>query len=309
MMKPRSTQLIKLIIATAIGSVLFAVGLDGFLIPHKLMSGGLSGIAVMVYFVTGFLPGTVNLVLNIPVLYAAYRWLGGMSVIATILGTLGTSFAIDFFKFLQFYNLTDDPLIGAIVGGVLVGIGSGIIYRADGNTGGIDPIAQIIRKYKGLQLGNVIFAINFAIVGVSAFIFNIQIAAITLMSIYITTTIVNKIIVGFNHKKAIFVISNHAEAISQEVIKSTGRGGTLLQARGAYTKNSKEVLLIVATLMQITKLKDIILDYDPTSFILITDASEVVGLGFTTKMPPQVEAAIDNATATSQENNNKQINN
>lgn len=295
MVKTRSSQLIRLTLATAIGSVLFAVGLDAFLIPHKLMSGGMSGIAVMVYFVTGLPAGSVNMFFNIPVLFAAYRWLGGMSVIATILGTVGTSVAIDFFSFLQNYQFTDTPLIGAIVGGVLVGVGSGIIYRAGGNTGGIDPIAQIIKKYKGLQLGNVIFGLNVIIVGVSAFIFDIQTAAITLISIYITTTIVNKIIVGFNHKKAIFIISDHSEAISQEVIKSIGRGGTLLQARGAYTKKPKEVLLIVATLMQVTKLKDLITEYDPNAFILIADASEVVGLGFTTKMPAKVEQALHSA--------------
>ena len=151
MIKSRSSQLIKLLIATVIGSILFAVGLDGFLIPHNLMSGGMSGIAVMIYFLTGFTPGTTNLVLNIPVLFAAYRWLGGMSVIATIIGTIATSMAIDFFAFLAKYNFIPDPLVSSIVGGVVVGIGSGIIYRAGGNTGGIDPIAQIIKKYKGIK--------------------------------------------------------------------------------------------------------------------------------------------------------------
>lgn len=292
-----SKQLLKIFITTVIGSIIFAIGIDAFLIPHKLLAGGMSGIAIMVYFLTGWAPGTVNMVLNIPILFAAWRWLGGLSVVATIMGTIFTSFALDYFTFLSTYNLTQNPLVGAMIGGVLVGLGCGVIYRAGGNTGGIDPIAQIIRKYKGLQLGNIIFAINLAIVAALAILFNIEIAAITIFSIYISATIVNKIIVGFDQQKAIFVISEHSEELSEQVIHTIGRGATLLQARGAYTKKSKEVLLIVANLMQVTKVKTLIHDYDPNAFMLITDASEVIGLGFTTKLPNTVKEAIDNAEA------------
>lgn len=292
-----SKQLLKIFITTVIGSIIFAIGIDAFLIPHKLLAGGMSGIAIMVYFLTGWAPGTVNMVLNIPILFAAWRWLGGLSVVATIMGTVFTSFALDYFTFLSTYNLTQNPLVGAMIGGVLVGLGCGVIYRAGGNTGGIDPIAQIIRKYKGLQLGNIIFAINLAIVAALAILFNIEIAAITIFSIYISATIVNKIIVGFDQQKAIFVISEHSEELSEQVIHTIGRGATLLQARGAYTKKSKEVLLIVANLMQVTKVKTLIHDYDPNAFMLITDASEVIGLGFTTKLPNTVKEAIDNAEA------------
>lgn len=274
------------VVMTFIGSIIFAIGLNGFIIPHNLLSGGVSGIAVMLYYLTGWSPGTVNLIFNLPMLFAAYKWLGRWAVFTTILGTVVCSGMIDIFSFLTKTHLTDTPLVGSIVGGILIGVGSGLIYRTGGNTGGIDPIALIVRKYWGLQMGSVIFIINSFIITASAFLFNIEIAVITLISIYITATVTNKVVVGFNQQKAIYIMSDYSELITEQVIDTIGRGATLLYGKGAYTKQDKKVALIVVSLMQVTRVKNLVHEIDPTAFLLITDASEVIGLGFTQKMPP-----------------------
>ena len=111
----------------------------------------------MLFYVTGIQVGTLNLLLNIPILWAAYRWLGRWHVMITIFGTAVISFLINAFEFMADYQLTHDPLIGSLLGGILCGLGLGIVYRSGGNTGGLDPIAMIIRKYYGLQMGSIIY--------------------------------------------------------------------------------------------------------------------------------------------------------
>lgn len=280
------------LLVTTIGSALYGIGIDAFIIPHNLLAGGLSGVAIMLYYLTGFAPGTINLILNIPILFAAYRWLGGWAVVTAVYGTVAVSFFIDAFSFMSTMGLSQTPLVGSITGGILIGVSSGMIYRTDGTTGGIDPIAQIVRKYWGLQMGSVIFAINFIIILISAFLFTIEAAVITLISIYIAAVVTNKVMVGLQQRKAAFIISEHAYEISEQIIHTIGRGATLLDAEGAYTHERKKVIFAVINLMQVTKLKEVVHTLDPKAFLLITDASEVIGLGFTFKTPPAVLNAL-----------------
>ncbi len=288
------------VLATTLGSIIYAIGLDGFLIPHNLLSGGLAGVSVMVYYLTGFEVGTVNFLLNIPILFAAYRWLGGWSVFAAIYGTAAISVFMNVFTFMASMGLSETPLVGSIMGGILVGLGSGITYRTGGTTGGVDPIALIIRKFWGLQIGGVIFAMNFVIIAVSAFIFSIESAVITLISIYITAVVTNKVMVGMQQRKAAFIISPKSIEISKAIINDVGRGATLLHGEGAYTNDSKKIVFAVINLMQVTKLKQVVESIDPKAFVLIADASEVLGQGFTFKNTPEVLNALV-STPTEQE--------
>lgn len=190
-----------------LGTFLFAVGINAFVVPHKLVSGGISGVALMLYYLTGIQVGTLNLLLNIPVLYAAYRWLGRWHVMITIFGTVVSSLFINMLRFLADYNLTHDPLVGAILGGLFCGIGVGTVYRSGGNAGGLDPIALIIRKYYGLQIGSIVLGINMVILTIAAFVVNVEAAAVTLVSLYISAMLTNRVIVGFDQRKAVFIIS------------------------------------------------------------------------------------------------------
>lgn len=272
-----------LLIKVTLGTILFSIGIDAFLVPHKLVSGGISGVALIQFYITGIPIGVMNLILNIPVLYAAYRWLGRWHVFMTVFGTVISSYFIDQLHFLSLYNLTSDPVVGSILGGIFSGVGLGIVYRAGGNTGGLDPIALIIRKYYGMQIGSVLLTINMMILVVAAFVISVDSAAITLISSYISAFLTNKVIVGFSQRKAIFIISRQSDTICNVILHKIGRGATILNGEGAYTHQQKQVILVVVGLMQVSKLKEAIQKEDPSAFLMITDVAEVIGQGFTFK--------------------------
>ncbi|MBS4913393.1 MAG: YitT family protein [Veillonella sp.] len=291
------------LIMTTIGSIIFAIGIDAFIVPHKLVSGSLSGVALMLYYMTGIQVGTLNLILNIPILYAAYRWLGRWHVGITIFGTIVISICINMLTFMEDYALTSEPLVGSLIGGILCGLGLGVVYRSGGNTGGLDPIALIIRKYYGLQMGSIIFGINVIILIAAAIVVSVEAAAITLVSIYVMGMVTNKVVVGFNQRKAAFIISSNPHQICELIINNMGRGATLLDGEGAYTHQHRQVVMVVVGLMQVAKLKDYVQRVDPGAFMIITDAAEVIGQGFTMPIvkPAGVERALSEADCKSVE--------
>lgn len=285
------------LVMTTIGSIIFAIGIDAFIVPHKLVSGSLSGVALMLYYMTGIQVGKLNLILNIPILYAAYRWLGRWHVGITIFGTIVISICINMLTFMESYNLTSEPLVGSLLGGILCGLGLGIVYRSGGNTGGLDPIALIIRKYYGLQMGSIIFGINVIILLAAAIVVSVEAAAITLVSIYVMGMVTNKVVVGFNQRKAAFIISSSPYRICDLIINNMGRGATILDGEGAYTHQHRQVVMVVVGLMQVAKLKDYVQRVDPGAFMIITDAAEVIGQGFTMPIvkPAGVERVLSEA--------------
>lgn len=291
----RST--IKVMILVTVGTMLFAFGINAFIVPHKLVSGGISGIALILYYLTGIQVGTLNLILNIPVLYAAYRWLGRWHLGMTIFGTVVSSLLINMFSFMQDFHLTTTPLVGAILGGIFSGLGMGTVYRSGGNTGGLDPIALIIRKYYGLQMGSVSLGINSVILFIASFIISVEAAAITLVSIYIGAMITNRVVVGFSQRKAVFIISYKSYKICDLILYKFGRGATILNGEGAYTHQHKQVILVVVSLMQVAKLKEAVQKEDPTAFFMVTDVAEVIGRGFSIKSTAATQQAIERVRA------------
>ena len=283
--KPKYLSTIKTLIYIIIGATVFGVGVQGFIVPHQLLSGGISGLSLIIYYITqGVLSlGTINFLLNIPVLYAAWRWLGRWHLGVTLFGTLFMSVIINVLAPLSTLGLTHNPIIGGILGGLFSGLGLGIVYRGGGNTGGIDPIALIIRNRFGLQIGSILFGINMMILVAGAIVINIEAAATTLISTYLSAMVTNKVITGFNQRKAMFIISYKPVTICNLIIEKLGRGATILNGEGAYTHQPKQVIMVVVSLLQVARLKAAVEAEDPTAFMVITDAAEVIGTGFSAK--------------------------
>lgn len=283
--KPKYVSTLKTLVYTTIGATVFAVGVQGFIVPHQLLSGGISGLSLIIYYVTqGILSlGSINFLLNIPVLYAAWRWLGPWHLGVTLFGTLFMSIVINVLAPLSTLGLTHNPIIGGILGGLFSGLGLGIVYRGGGNTGGIDPIALIIRNRLGLQIGSILFSINMMILVAGAILINIEAAATTLISTYLSAMVTNKVISGFNQRKAMFIISYKPVTICNLIIDKIGRGATILNGEGAYTHQPKQVIMVVVSLLQVARLKAVVEAEDPTAFMVITDAAEVIGTGFSAK--------------------------
>ena len=283
--KPKYLSTIKTLIYIIIGATVFGVGVQGFIVPHQLLSGGISGLSLISYYITqGALSlGAINFLLNIPVLYAAWRWLGRWHLGVTLFGTLFMSVIINVLAPLSTLELTHNPIIGGILGGLFSGLGLGIVYRGGGNTGGIDPIALIIRNRFGLQIGSILFGINMMILVAGAIVINIEAAATTLISTYLSAMVTNKVITGFNQRKAMFIISYKPVTICNLIIEKLGRGATILNGEGAYTHQPKQVIMVVVSLLQVARLKAAVEAEDPTAFMVITDAAEVIGTGFSAK--------------------------
>lgn len=283
--KPKYLSTIRTLIYITIGATVFGTGVQGFIVPHQLLSGGISGLSLIIYYITqGVLSlGAINFLLNIPVLYAAWRWLGRWHLGVTLFGTLYMSVIINVLAPLSTLELTHNPIIGGILGGLFSGLGLGIVYRGGGNTGGIDPIALIIRNRFGLQIGSILFGINMMILVAGAIVINIEAAATTLISTYLSAMVTNKVITGFNQRKAMFIISYKPVTICNLIIEKLGRGATILNGEGAYTHQPKQVIMVVVSLLQVARLKAAVEAEDPTAFMVITDAAEVIGTGFSAK--------------------------
>lgn len=264
----------------AIGALIAGIGINTFLIPHQLFSGGVSGIAMILYFLFDWPIGFQIIVLNIPIFYAAYRLLDRDYVICGIFGMVVFSLAIDATRFLTELNLVDDTMLAAIYGGVISGIGAGLIFRVSGSAGGVDVIATIIKKYYSLNVGLVGFIINIFLMIVAAALFGVKPAMYTLLSFFVSAQVTDAVIEGLNRKKTIMIISDKNKEIGEAILDEVGRGATFLDGTGAYTKKEKKVLFVVVTLTQIAKIKFIAEKIDPAAFMIVQDAAEVLGQGF-----------------------------
>ena len=270
----------------AVGCAIFGAGIDAFVLPHKLVSTGISGVGLILYYVTGLSVGSWNMILNIPIFWAAWKWLGTRVVVKTLYGTLMLSWMIDLFDFLQYDMIIKDPLLSSMMAGITTGVGLGIVYRVGGNTGGLDPIALIVRKYYGLQMGSINSAINCAILLAAVGVVGLEAVAVTLISVYVYTIITNKVVIGFNQRKVAFIITYRTDDVCECIINKVGRGATIIEGVGAYTRTPKNIVMVAVNLLQVNKLKEVIEEADPNVFILITDAQEVIGQGFTRPILP-----------------------
>ena len=273
-------------LVVVVGCAIFGAGIDAFVLPHKLVSTGISGVGLILYYVTGLSVGSWNMILNIPIFWAAWKWLGTRVVVKTLYGTLMLSWMIDLFDFLQYDMIIKDPLMSSMMAGITTGVGLGIVYRVGGNTGGLDPIALIVRKYYGLQMGSINSAINCAILLAAVGVVGLEAVAVTLISVYVYTIITNKVVIGFNQRKVAFIITYRTDDVCECIINKVGRGATIIEGVGAYTRTPKNIVMVAVNLLQVNKLKEVIEEADPNVFILITDAQEVIGQGFTRPILP-----------------------
>ncbi|MDY6030069.1 MAG: YitT family protein [Acidaminococcaceae bacterium] len=267
----------------ALGCLIMGVALNVFYMPNKLISGGISGIAVLGYYIAGLPMGITNLACNIPLFFLAYKCMNRDYTVVALFGTLVFSFSLDFFHFLSEQRVVQDMLLSCIAGGVLYGIGAACMYRVDGSSGGTDIIGAIIQKKYSVSISTTGFIFNIFLLFVSVFYFGIEPVLYTLLTFFTMTKTCNAFTIGFDFKKNIIIISNKSESIAEEIIKVVGRGVTYLHGEGAYTHQDREVLFVVVKLTQLAKIKNICQRVDPTAFVIIHDVNDVFGRGFTLK--------------------------
>lgn len=273
-----------------LGCFIICLGFNLFIIPAHLLTGGISGIALIIYYLTGLPVGAQNLAYNLPIIYLAYRVFGKLYAWDTIVGTALLSVILDLTHFMVAWHITSDGMLSAIFGGVLAGIGFGIIFRSNANTGGLDVVAAVMKKYYSLDVGTAVFVMNFIIVMASAWMFSVNEALYTLVSIYVTAELTNRMAAGLNREKSIMIISPAAEQICQDIMENVHRGVTYIDGRGGFANERKDILFIVVRLTQVSRVKTIVDHYDRQAFMIVSDTSEVSGKGFTIECESYQEA-------------------
>ena len=221
-------------IATTIGSFIAAAGVTAFFIPHHLLSGGISGISILIYYLTGLPIGIGMFILNIPIMVACYKFMGRQYTILSIVGTIVISIAFDATAFLTDLNLIKDPIISSITGGAVNGLGMGIIYKYNGNSGGLDVVGAIVKKYYSLEMGNVVMILNGFILIFAAYLFTLELAVLTFVGVYISAFVTNKVVVGLKQRKSVVIISSHdcpgPDALYRPRSHLSSRSGSLYDA-------------------------------------------------------------------------------
>ncbi|MBO9128963.1 YitT family protein [Bacillus sp. 165] len=257
-----------------LGSILVAVAYNLFLIPHQILSSGISGIAIMIGLITPLSTGLMNFLLNLPLLILGVMKLGKRFIFYTILSvtTLSVSLAV-----IPIESISNEPLLSSLFGGVLTGVGIGLIFRVSGSSGGFDIIAMLLTKKKDFPLGALISAMNGVVVFISGFIFTWDAALYTLVSIYVTGKVVDSI--HTKHiKLTLTIITNKGEEMKQKLLSNLYRGITMMDGQGAYSGENRKILMTVITRYQLADVKDLINEVDAKAFVNITETQEVMGL-------------------------------
>ncbi|MDD2715938.1 MAG: YitT family protein [Candidatus Wallbacteria bacterium] len=270
--------------AIMIGAAISALGLVFFLIPCKIVAGGVSGIATVIYYMSGrhFPVGVSMIFMNVFLILLQAKLIGGKSSMKTVFVILLQPVFIDvMMKITENKGLTADPMLACLFGGVLCGIGIGIVFKFGGTTGGTDIVAQIISKYMRFSVGVSLTMTDFTISLISgAILGKIELSLYGIITIFFTSKIIDAVQHGFSYSKVVFVISEQYMFIAEEVMGELGRGVTLIDATGMFTDRPHKMLMIVVNRRQLYDVKEFVRDIDPHAFMIVCDAHEVLGLGF-----------------------------
>jgi len=261
------------------GSFIGALGLSMFLVPNKIAPGGVSGLATVIYHLVGLPVGWTMLALNIPLFFTGLFVLGKGFGTKTLAGAFLFSLFAELTK--NFQAPTDDLLLSTVYGGLILGVGLGLVFRARGSTGGSDLAAMLIHHFfPSISIGQGILIIDFFVVALDGIAFNWELAMYSWIALYISSKMVDVMQEGINYAKAVYVISDKADDISWKILDEMQRGVTLLRGIGGYTGEDKKILLCVVRRLEVLRLKRIVQEIDPRAFVIVNDVHEVLGEGF-----------------------------
>ena len=261
-----------------LGALIAGAAYPLFMTPNRIAPGGITGIATILNHLLQWPVGTVSLILNLPLFLIGYKTMGRIFAFRSLIATI---FFTVFIDILPLKPMTDDPLLGALYGGVMLGAGLGLIMRGGATTGGSDMVARMVHKrFQFISTGSFLFAIDFAVVVSAGFLIGTTEALYSLINIFLTAKVMDVVIIGFSANKACFVISSKWQEISERIMRDMDRGVTQLTARGAYTGTERPTLLCVISRSEIMAFKRILREEDEKAFVIIVEAHEAIGDGF-----------------------------
>ena len=277
-MSNKYLQFIKEYIIVALACVVMAFNINYFFVGNKLAEGGVSGLSLIIHYLSNIDVSYLYFALNIPLIILAYIFLGKNFLLKTLFATFVLSVFLKVFT--SFSEPLDDILLAAIFGGAINGIAIGIVFYAGGSTGGMDIVAKIVNKYTGIPISRILLATDFIVLSIVAVIFGKVIFMYTLISLVISSKMIDIIQVGIYSAKGVTIITTKEDEIRKRIMEDTGRGITLIDAKGGYTQKEIGMLYCVVGQYQLIKVKTIVKEVDPSAFMIVADVHEVIGNGF-----------------------------
>lgn len=267
-----------------LGAVIYAIGFQFFCYPNRIISGGVIGIAMIINALSGLPVGVLTIVMNVPLFVIAWRHFGLDFLVGSLVGMLLTSVFVDLLA-VSSYAATNDPMLGAVIGGVLKGAGMGLIFCVGATTGGMDIVIKLLRqKYSHLNFGTVMLAVDVAVIVLYAAILsahNYESAMYSLIAMFVSTKVIDLLLYGIDNSCICYIISENSEALIREITSGRmHRGVTVLEGEGAYSHRKKQVIMCVVKRNQIPEVRRLVRGIDEQAFVIMTDAKNVFGNGF-----------------------------
>jgi len=262
------------------GSFIYSAAVQMFIDPNRISVGGLTGVGSVLNYLWNFPIGLSVLALNLPLFLLSWKKLGRTFFFKTLFATVVIGLMLDVTEFLPSFG--ENKLLAAIAGGVCAGAGLGLIFSRGMATGGTDLLAKLVKDwFRGISYGKVILIADALILIGSAVVYrdpwSILYSAIT---VWLSSTVIDTILSGLEKAKSVSIITNRKQEVLQGILKDVNRGATVWNAEGGYTKNGRDVILVVVRSYELFLLKQTVREADPNAFIIVSDASEVFGNGF-----------------------------
>ncbi|MHB8771683.1 MAG: YitT family protein [Syntrophales bacterium] len=258
-----------------LGSLLCGVAVNGILIPHRFVSGGVTGVALVIHYLLPSLPvAALYLAANVPLFLAGWFFISRRFFLYSIVGMVLFTAAV---AWVDVDVPIQDKLLAALLAGLIQGTGSGIILRSMGSAGGTDILSVILLQRFSIRLGTTVLAFNVIVLSSAAVLFSLEDALYTLIFLYVSTAIVDVVVTGLSQRKSVFIISPQWEAISPRILNELRRGVTILRGQGGYSEREQRILYTVVSFREVALLKRIVRSEDPDAFVVVSDTTEVMG--------------------------------
>ncbi|KPK69550.1 hypothetical protein AMJ87_10335 [candidate division WOR_3 bacterium SM23_60] len=270
------------IVYICLGCIICALSYAVFLVPHQIVPGGVTGIAMILHFLYKTPVGIVAIMLNIPLFIIGIRVLGLSFGFKSVIATFATNVLIDFFIYsVKISSPTDNTILGALYGGLLLGVGLGLIFRGEASTGGTDIVGQVLSRFTNLSIGMWILIVDFFVItmaGITTSSF--ELALLGYLALFLSSKVIDLVIEGMDYARAVFVISEAHEKIIDAIYDKMRRGATILDGYSAFTKKKRPVIMCVITKKETPLFKSLVKSVDEKAFVILTDVFEVLGEGF-----------------------------
>jgi uncharacterized membrane-anchored protein YitT (DUF2179 family) len=274
-------QIFQRALLITVGAVLMSVGLEIFLVPNNVIDGGITGISIMLSYLTGWKLGIFVFVLNLPFFFIGYKQIGKTFAISTLYGIVILSISTTLLHPVPAF--TQDILLASLFGGMVLGIGIGIVIRYGGSLDGTEILAILASKKLPFSVGEIVMFFNIFILGSAGFVFSWDRAMYSILAYFVAYKTMDVVIAGLDESKFVWIISDEFQEIGDAILHRLGRGVTYLSGEGAYSGEDKKVIFCVINRLEEAKLKDIVKEYDTSAFLAVGDIAEVRGGRFKKK--------------------------